>query len=279
MARKALLVGINNYQRINDLKGCINDVTNVRNLLKTFFGFQNNDISVLTDSRATKKRILNRLGLMIDNSSKDDFLVFHFSGHGAYIRDLNGDEDRKTRELKDRIDELLCPWDMDWDGTYILDDTLNEILNKLPKGAQLEIIFDCCHAQDMTRGIGLPMPAELRPENETLSRFMAPPLDIECRHEGETITTKRTFSNRAAQDGVTFWAACGEHQTAADAFIKDRYNGAFTYYFCKHIREYKSNVNRETLLSLIRNSLHHNDFSQIPHLECDPPELNSLLFR
>ncbi len=35
MAKKALLVGINDYKQINDLNGCVNDVTNVRDdLLK-----------------------------------------------------------------------------------------------------------------------------------------------------------------------------------------------------------------------------------------------------
>ena len=47
MAKKALLVGINDYQRINDLSGCINDVTNVRDVLLKYFGFTVPDIRVL----------------------------------------------------------------------------------------------------------------------------------------------------------------------------------------------------------------------------------------
>ncbi len=65
MKKQALLVGINDYMGVNDLQGCINDVTNVRSVLKTFFGFGNNEIRVLTDSRATKKNILERLGNMV----------------------------------------------------------------------------------------------------------------------------------------------------------------------------------------------------------------------
>ena len=33
MAKKALLVGVNDYKQINDLSGCINDVTNIRDVL------------------------------------------------------------------------------------------------------------------------------------------------------------------------------------------------------------------------------------------------------
>jgi metacaspase-1 len=43
VARTALLVGMNDYQRINDLNRCLNDVTNMRNILKTYLGFSNRD--------------------------------------------------------------------------------------------------------------------------------------------------------------------------------------------------------------------------------------------
>jgi hypothetical protein len=34
VTKQALLVGINDYQGISDLRGCINDVINMRNILK-----------------------------------------------------------------------------------------------------------------------------------------------------------------------------------------------------------------------------------------------------
>ena len=41
MANRAVLVGINKYQMANaDLNGCVNDVTNVRDILLKFFGFK-----------------------------------------------------------------------------------------------------------------------------------------------------------------------------------------------------------------------------------------------
>jgi hypothetical protein len=41
MAKKALLVGINNHAGGSDvdLNGCVNDVTNIRSVLKTFYAF------------------------------------------------------------------------------------------------------------------------------------------------------------------------------------------------------------------------------------------------
>ena len=92
MANKALLVGINDYKGISDLRGCLNDVTNMRNILKTYLGFTNKDIRVLADSRATKENIVTRLNTMVAQAKPGDFLVFHFSGHGSQIPDRNNDE-------------------------------------------------------------------------------------------------------------------------------------------------------------------------------------------
>ena len=125
MAKRALLVGVNDYQGISDLRGCINDVTNMRNILKTYLGFKNEDIRVLVDRRASKANILHRLRLMVDEAKAGDFLVFHFSGHGSQIRDRDGDE------LRDQMDELICPWDMNWDNGFITDDMLYEIFSQL----------------------------------------------------------------------------------------------------------------------------------------------------
>lgn len=266
MARKALLVGINDYHQINDLKGCHNDVTNMRNILKTFLGFQNEEIRVLTDNRATKENILSRLKAMVNEAKAGDFLLFHFSGHGSQIRDRDGDE------LKDHMDELICPYDMSWDGSFITDDMLNDIFSKLPPNVLLEVIFDCCHSGTGLRDLSLGRPLDLGPEHPMLIRYLPPPLDIVCRFEGEEeeLGTARGFQSpeRSTKNHI-LWAGCMENQTSADAYIKDSYNGAFTYYFCKHLREAEARLSRKELMKRVRASLRHNGYSQIPQLECD----------
>lgn len=266
MAKKALLVGINDYRGVNDLKGCLNDVTNLRHILKTYFGFTNEDIRVLTNDRASKKNILYRLNWMVDKAKPRDFLVFHFSGHGSQIRDRDGDE------LRDHMDELICPWDMNWDDGFIIDDDLNNIFKKLPENIHLEIFLDCCHSGTGTRNISLGRPAELGPENPALYRYLPPPYDIMCRFEGEEDElkpTRRFKLKNANRLNHVLWAGCMDRQTSADAYINGFYNGAFTYYFCKHVRETGGNINRANLLKRIRNSLQFNLFSQIPQLECE----------
>lgn len=267
MAKKALLVGVNDYRGISDLRGCINDVTNMRNILKTDLGFSNKDIRVLVDSRATKTNITARLNYMVAKAKPGDFLVFHFSGHGSQIRDRNKDE------LEDRMDELICPYDMDWDGTFITDDTLNQIFTQLPQKVLLEVFLDCCHSGTGLREVNLGRPESLGPEHPTLIRYLPPPVDIECRLEGEEDQLKfapRTFSgaDRSTVHHI-LWSGCRSNQTSADAYIDNSYNGAFTYYFCWHMRRSNGQLSRKEVLKRVRQSLYNGGYSQVPQLECE----------
>jgi len=278
MAKKALLVGINDYKGINDLQGCVNDVTNMRSILQTYLGFSNAQTRVLLDNRASKANILDRLKWLVTGAKAGDHLIFHYSGHGSQIRDRNGDE------LKDSMDELICPWDMDWDGTYITDDDFKTIFGKLPAGVNLEVIFDCCHSGTGLRDVELGRPLELGPLlSATKNRFLPPPLDIVCRHEGEEDQLKptRRMMRRREVTGQILWAGCRDNQTSADAEISGKYNGAFTYYFCKHLRDANGVISRAELLKRVRASLRHYSYDQVPQLECDKPAAtaNALLIK
>lgn len=256
MARRALLVGINDYPGNNsDLNGCVNDVTNMRDILKTYLGFGNDDIRMLADDRATKQNIMDRLEWMVVNAQPGDYMVFHFSGHGSQIRDRDGDE------LADQLDEILCPADMNWDNGYIVDDELGELLGRLPEGCLLEVFLDACHSETGTR--------DFRRENPhpTKSRFLKPPVDIAARHDGDNLTTRSFKSPTRSSMKHILWAACKADQTSADANIDGTYNGAFTYYFCKFMRQSQGQVTRRVLLEQVRNALSFNHYSQIPQLE------------
>ncbi len=265
MKKQALLVGINDYEGVNDLQGCINDVTNVRSVLKTFFGFGNSEIRVLTDSRATKNNIITRLDRMVKTAVSGDYLIFHFSGHGSQIRDRDGDE------LADHMDELICPYDMNWDDGFISDDSLSEILQQLKKGVKMEIILDSCHSGTGTRDIPIfTLDSEISADRRK-HRYLRPPVDIECRFLGDEEILKPAKSFRTDREitlNHVLWAGCKDNQTSEDAFIDGHFNGAFSYYFCKHIRESEGNISRAELFTRVKNSLKFNDFSQVPQLEC-----------
>jgi hypothetical protein len=73
--------------------------------------------------------------------------------------------------------------DMDWDGTYIVDDDLNAAFSKLPAGVHLEVLLDSCHSGTGTREAAAL--ACLPREHAIKKRFLIPPVDILCRQVDE----------------------------------------------------------------------------------------------
>jgi len=262
---KALLVGINRYKLPgSNLQGCVNDVTNIRHILLTYFGFTVKQIRVITDERATKKNIMTRLEWLVKGAKPGDRLVFHYSGHGSQIRDRDGDE------LKDHLDEIICPHDMDWDGTYIVDDELGKVFSKIPRGVNLEVFLDSCHSGTATREIRI---AEEDVPGGVLvkQRFLPPPVDILCREE-EDLPVHGLLKGKMNPVSHVLFSGCRENQTSADACINKAYNGAFTYYLCKHLRDTAAALIRSDLLKRVRASLKFNDYDQVPQLECTNAE-------
>ena len=151
MADKALLAGINNYLKIGDLRGCLNDVESINKLLMEQFGFKKSSIKIRRDQQVTKTDLRKHWEWLLKDTSPGDRLIFHFSGHGSYTVDNDGDE-------TDGADELICLYDMDWDNpdSYLLDDELRSWTGEVPEGVHLSVILDSCHSGTGTRMIAPP---------------------------------------------------------------------------------------------------------------------------
>jgi len=271
MARRALLVGLNHYpDPANNLRGCVNDVLQVSSLLQRGFLFDASaDIRLLTDERATTGRIVERLRWLLRGAGPGDTLVFHYSGHGAQVRDRHGDE------LDDGLDEIICPYDLDWDDPFT-DDDLHTILEGLAPGVNLTVILDCCHS-----GTGLrawPAP----PDAVRAKRLVPPPdirhrtapivEDVGSRRSAATTGTRvewrlRRFGERAAADGAILIAGCRADQVSADAWIDGDYHGALTYYLCRAVTEARFRLTYGDLLTRVRRLLRDNRFDQVAELE------------
>ena len=275
MSRKALLVGINDYPGTqNDLQGCVNDITNIYDILVKYFSFLPADIVMLSNSRARKSAIVDGLKSMLGSGKEGDTLVFHYSGHGSQVPDMEGDE-------PDGKDEVICPYDFDWSDGFIKDDDIASLITGMRKGVRLEVILDSCHSGTGTREIILDRSslAVARPSGmDAVSlwnspqcirpRFLAPPPDVALRADeifGRELPLRRIA--RGDPMNHVLWAACRSDQYSADAEIGGRPAGAFTYYFCRHVRDTQGKVTREQLLKLVRASLKHEGFSQVPQLE------------
>jgi metacaspase-1 len=236
-----LCVGVNRYKMAgNDLSGCVNDVFNMTALLTKCCDFSVMAVKTLTNENATKKNIIDRLTQMVSAAKQGDHLVFHFSGHGSQVPDTEGDE-------SDGLDEVICPYDFDWNGSYIRDDDLRRICETLDGGATLDVILDCCHSGTGLREIGDPV-AKCIP------------------YEGPI--PKTPVFTRMLQDhdfpNVALWAGCKDDQTSADAFINNQHQGAMTWAFTEVLRW--KNFRRDETIRDIRVNM--TKWDQDPQLEC-----------
>jgi hypothetical protein len=103
------------------------------------------------------------------------------------------------------------------------------------------------------------------------ARFLAPPVDIRMRSEGVEDDLRKKPPMRSIVlsgiDNAVLFAGCRDNQTSADAEINGSYNGALTYYLCKHLRDTQGHIARSKLVVNVRNSLRYNGYDQVPQLE------------
>lgn len=89
--RKALLIGINYFGQRGQLRGCINDVRNMSSFLHQNFGYQRDDMVILTDdqqnpmSQPTKQNILRAMHWLVKDARPNDSLFFHYSGKLPFL--------------------------------------------------------------------------------------------------------------------------------------------------------------------------------------------------
>lgn len=155
-ARHALLIGVQDYTgtRFKSLKGVYNDIGLVRELLTGRYGFNPNRVRVLLDAEASHTRIEAAFKRLAEQAGPGDTVYIHYSGHGSYTPDLNGDE-------PGGMDQTWVPFGarpkavkpVSPDHFDILDDQLNSWLARIhARTPHLIFVSDSCHSGTITRG-------------------------------------------------------------------------------------------------------------------------------
>jgi hypothetical protein len=297
MLKKALLVGINKY-RSYPLRGCVNDVKAMKDLLVELYGFSKDNIRVITDSDATTKAVVENLEWLAQGSSDPAVRVFHYAGHGHFVPDQNSDE-------PDGSDEALVLYDHDKDG-YLIDDKLQELYDLFPANSNLTLIMDCCHSGTNQRGpddlyyrfipntyderkaIAAARKKFLQEQMEFVrqelgdlrSKTRGPDEEFERRFtEAMQKFEKARFGDHRVREGNILLAGCKSDQQAADAKMgRGKYHGAFTYYFIKLVRAAQGKISHQELMKNLGKQLYDHKFNQEPHLECSEGREKAPLF-
>lgn len=266
MQKRALLCGVNKYLiQGADLRGCVNDVEAMASVLTELYGFDEADITIITDAEATTANIQRGLEDLVAGAASGDVLYFHFSGHGSNVPDKNGDE-------ADERDEIFCPHDLDWNAP-LLDDWIRIRLDRLPAGVNLTFVSDCCHSGTITRAIAPPdLPT-------TRERYLPCPLDLWASESNRALRGgfprgRRPREPVAAATDVkdvdlteVLLTGCRADQTSADAFLDGDFYGALTHSLVASLRSANGDITYRDLHTEVLERLDDGGFSQTPQLE------------
>lgn len=286
--KKSLMISINAYPDC-PLRGCVNDTLLMYKGMAQNMGFKTDNMQTLIDSEATKKNIIVGLKKLVTGASEGDVLLCHYSGHGSQVM---VDDWTNTDEVDGR-DEILCPFDLDWEDP-LRDHDLGAIVKTVPKGVKFVVILDCCHSGTGLRNTIYADPTKAKTNQDILNRFMPPPVSnvlsnpkamldddlnfiFDDLSESTTQTNKNGFMIDTAKQGEAILiSGCRDNQTSADAWINGRFHGALTYYLYKTLYDNNFEIPYGELIDKINEQLIDNGYDQEPQLECREEYFNNL---
>jgi len=255
MATRALCVGVNKYPNPTlELKGCVNDAKCWAALLTEHYDFARSDITMLTDKRATKARILAGLGDLLSGAKRGDVLVFTNSSHGTYRADTDGDEPL--------YDEAICPYDTK--DELIVDDDLRLLFADIPKGVRLTVISDSCHSGSATRD-----PDALETPDRRRRRYCDPreiglPFIDDVRRTARP-RTRAAFPESAMNELLL--SGCRADQYSYDARFGRRFEGAMSHFAQQLIADAGYKITYGQLHRQLVPALRAANYDQEPQLE------------
>jgi metacaspase-1 len=275
MIKRALLVGINAYPD-SPLNGCLNDLKLMYKILKEIYGFK--EFAILDDKRATKRNWVKSLVNLGKRSKPGDWLVHCYSGHGSQVLCTT-----ETASFEaDGMDEIVIPYDYDWDEPF-RDDDLNSIIMSIHPEVKIFCLFDSCYSGTVLRNS--PPMVNGHPIK---SRYLPPPphivlesgevtLDDELRldtsrHDKSKMKRVPFLREATDQGNAILISGCTDKQTSADAYFETggggRYHGAMTYYLARILKEHNWKITYSELITQMNRELERDGFEQSPQLEC-----------
>uniref|UniRef100_A0A6C0C4H9 Peptidase C14 caspase domain-containing protein n=1 Tax=viral metagenome TaxID=1070528 RepID=A0A6C0C4H9_9ZZZZ len=241
--KKALLIGID-YHNDNRLKlfGCINDITLMSGMLMDALDYRKQDITMIRDDsnkshlKPIKENILRELNNIVNEDLEEIWI--HYSGHGTYRLDDDGDE-------RDNKDEVIVPIDYKSHG-IISDDMMMDIIKK--SKTKTIITFDCCNSASL-----FDLPWRFEYTNGRFNKYVENNDNIENKN---IIMFSACRDNQLAVDGYDNerrMSVGGMTPALIDTLRHNRYNVAVFKLF-KDMCTYQKIKNREQITTLSSSS-------------------------
>ncbi|KAF7534041.1 hypothetical protein G7054_g6562 [Neopestalotiopsis clavispora] len=279
----AVLIGVDYYINgtarsgiiFHNLRGCVEDITRVKEYLQDSEGIPESNIFQLTATTPdndtpgpkemesewpTYENIILAIENVTEKAKANDVVYIHYSGHG--IRTATIFDDLKGEHAHD---EGLVPTNIHCEkGRYVRDVEIAYLLQRMvKKDLIVTVVLDCCHSGganrgnhggDPTRYRGIDMIDENKlpddksdiPDNK-LHEVMENPSPAEDGSRKATVEDHW----RLRPSGYTFLAACQQHQLAMEDEFGGQTQGLLTYYLLEVLRETHIPMNHYQLWKLV----------------------------
>ena len=254
----SLIVGINDYQFVTKLGGCVNDAKRVNEYFEKVT--KNSEFEympkILLDSDATKGNIQDAFLNHLAKAEENDVVIYYFSGHGAQER---GDSVWKKDESDGALETQVCYDSRDRNGTPDLaDKELRYLIHQVSlKNPHILTISDSCHSGDNTRTdlvkrrlpdvetIGEPRLSNLAPRRKWEKFCFADKISK------EDIANELVLENILPQGQHIQMSACQDRELAYEL----RGSGIFTSMLLNVLERSNGNISYSDLRQRIRFSI------------------------
>ena len=255
---RALLIGINAYPSGCGLRGCLDDIEDIKSTLLA--GWDPNNIMSLLDNEADTANMKDAMKRLADPSVEPGRRFFWYSGHGCTIPD--------PKRLEGYIC-AICPVDFSWDWIHqVTGQDFHDIFLVMRPECTLTMGSDSCHSGhlDFLRDKSMGMQMAWHGGLPTfIPRSYPIPVEVSIP---KTAIPKSMHKDMPNHFSWSYISGCKDDETSADACIAGRFNGAMTYAL---LHAYHLNAHRD-LIELSQDAhgwLNANGYSQHPQADGD----------
>jgi hypothetical protein len=146
---RALVIGIDDYQRVRKLKGATADARDIDSSLRTM-GVR--DVTALINAQADRSSVLREISALVERTKANDIVLLSIAGHGAQ------EPERIKGSQPDGMEDvfLLPGFEPTPTGSQqrILGGEFNHFIRQFElRGAKVIFVADTCHGGGMVRDI------------------------------------------------------------------------------------------------------------------------------
>jgi len=217
-AVRGLVIGIDAYQHVRQLKGSVADAHDIENSLHSM-GVS--DVTTLVDARASREAILQTIGDLVQRTRPNDLIILSIAGHGA-----QEPETVKGSEPDGLQDVFLLPgFEPSALGSQqrILGSEFNHFIRQFElRGAKVLFVADTCHGGGLAR--------EIDPRAEEMSYRQVPTYTLSA-DTLKPVTSEGEPTTDLDLDRTTFLAAVDRNTKAPEVRIPgiEGFRGALSY--------------------------------------------------